>query len=202
MIDFILNSRRNDARIRYTDKIRDQYDCVSAYSRVIAASSTYSPLVSACDIRIHRDLDFGASQKEVKSCLDRPQHSVDSLNPLTEAIFVYRYRLDEYRIREELHFSSYGLFYVTRTFSSASPSQYETLLHVLSDKYLSGKVFDGIKKKIVDSRGREIMTASSPAVVVEYLAPLDPVLSKLTARVPIAASRCQSQKAAAIRSWL
>jgi hypothetical protein len=119
---------------------------------------------------------------------------------LTEAIFVYRYRLDEYRIREELHFSSYGLFYVTRTFSSASPRQYETLLHVLSDKYLSGKVFDGIKKKIVDSRGREIMTTSSPAVVVEYLAPLDPVLSKLTIALPTSLN--EIQKPAAIRSWL
>lgn len=117
-----------------------------------------------------------------------------------------RYRLDEYRIREELHFSSYGLFYVTRTFSSVSPRQYEVILHALSDKHLNGRSFDGIKKKIVDSHDREIMTTSSPAFVVEYLAPRDPALCTLAARVPIAPSLQtllnQSQQAAAIRSRL
>jgi hypothetical protein len=71
---------------------------------------------------------------------------------------------------------------------------------------LDGQPFDGINTKLVDSRGREIVTTSGSPFVVEYLAALDPILSSLRADAVIASSQPpgldQTQQAAAIWSWL
>jgi hypothetical protein len=186
MFDFFPIVRRGRARIRYEDKIREQYECVSAYWPVLASSSRYSPLKSSRTILIHRKLGFGESRRTVIDWLGRPGHSIDSPNPVTEAILVYRYRLEDYRIRDELHFSSHGLFYVSRTFSSFATHRHADVLKMYSDKYLGGLPFDGIKHKIVDSGGREILPTLSPVFTVGYLATSHPAFLRIAddARAP------------------
>ncbi|RKT46129.1 hypothetical protein [Thiocapsa rosea] len=206
MLDFLLNRLRRSDRERYAETIGSQSDCASLYAGIIAASAAYVPVCSGREVRVHRNLDFGAAQREVMSSLGRPDHAVYALNPLTEAILVYRCRLEACRIREELHFSRHGLFYVNRTLSSMLPRQDELILRILSDKYLDGQPFDGIDTKIVDSRGREIVTTSGPPFVVEYLAALDPILSRLRADAVIDSSQPpgldRNQRASAISSLL
>ncbi len=176
MFDFLPIVRRSRARVRYEDKIREQYDCVSAYLPVLALSSRYSPLISSCTILLHRKLDFGESRTTVIDWLGRPGHSIHSPNPVAEAILVYRHRLEDYRFRDELHFSSQGLFYVSRTFSSVATHKHADILRIYSDKYLGGSPFDGIKQKIVDSGGREILPTP---FTVHYVATSHPAFRQI-----------------------
>ena len=179
MFDFLPIVRRSRARVRYEDKIREQYDCVSAYLPVLALSSRYSPLISSRAILVHRKLGFGESRKTVIDWLGRPGHSIHSPNPVAAAILVYRYRLEDYRLRDELHFSSHGLFYVSRTFSSVATQKHADILRMYSDKYLGGSPFDGIKQKIVDSGGREILPTLVPASTVHYVATSHPAFRQI-----------------------
>lgn len=152
---------------------------MSAYLPVLTLSSRYSPLVSSRAISFHRKLDFGESRKTVIDCLGRPGHSIHSPNPVTGAIFVYRYRVEDYRIRDEFHFSSHGLFYVSRTFSSVATHMHADILRMYSDKYLGGSPFDAIKQKIVDSGEREILATPAPASTVHYVATSHPTVRQI-----------------------
>jgi hypothetical protein len=205
MFDFLPIVRRSRARIRYEDKIREQYDCVSAYLPVLVLSSHYSPVISGRAILVHRKLDFGESRKTVIDWLGRPGHSIRSPNPVTEAIFVYRYRFEDYRIRDELHFSSHGLFYVSRTFSSVAMHRYADILRLYSDKYLGGSPFDGIKKKIVDSGGREILPTLAPTFTVHYIATSHPAFRQIADQVRGARSNDadsdEIQRDSALHDW-
>ncbi|QVL50524.1 MAG: hypothetical protein KFB96_08905 [Thiocapsa sp.] len=206
MFDFLPFVRRSRARIRYEDKMREQYDCVSAYSPVLVLSSSYSPLISSRTILIHRKLDFGTTRKSAIAWLGRPGHSIHSPNPVTEAILVYRYRLEDYRLRDELYFSSQGLFYVSRTFSSIARHRTAGVLQINSDKYLGGSPFEGIKQKIVDSGGREILPTPAPAFSVNYVATSHPAFRQIADHARSARSKDADPdgvlRDSALHNWL
>ena len=125
---------------------------------------------------------------------------------MTEAIFVYRFRIEDYRIRDELHFSSQGLFYVSRTFSSVAMHRYADILRMYSDKYLGGSPFNGIKQKIVDSGGREILPTSGPALTVHYVASSHPAFRQIAEHMRRAHSHDTDldkvRKDSAVHDWL
>jgi hypothetical protein len=206
MLDFLPMVRRSLARIRYEDRVREQYDCVSAYWPLLISSSRFQPLKSTRTILIHRKLDFGESRKTVMDHLGRPGHSIHSPNPVTDAILVYRFRIEDYQIRDELHFSSQGLFYVSRTFSSVAMHRYADILRMYSDKYLGGSPFNGIKQKIVDSGGREILPTSGPALTVHYVASSHPAFRQIAEHMRSArsydADLDKVRKDSAVHDWL
>ncbi|NCC28164.1 MAG: hypothetical protein EOM22_08475 [Gammaproteobacteria bacterium] len=206
MFHFLTLIPRRRARTRYEDKIRDQYDRVYAYLGILELSSRYAPLMSSHTILLHGKLDFGASPKAVVDWLGRPGHAIHSLNPVTETIFIYRYQLEDYRIRDELHFSSHGLFYVSRTFSSVATHRYPDILRMYSDKYLDGSPFDGVKQKIVDSGGREILPTLAPTFTMGYVATSHPAFLQIAEHAPKAGSKDpdpdEIQKDSGLHDWL
>ncbi|EGV16801.1 hypothetical protein [Thiocapsa marina] len=206
MFDFLPVVRRSRARIRYEDQVREQYDRVSAYSQLLASSSSYSPLISSRTILIHRKFEFGESRKKVIDVLGRPGHSIHSPNPVTAAILVYRYRLEDYRIRDEIHFSAHGLFYVRRNFSSVTTLRHADLLRAYSEKYLGGSPFHGVKQKIVDTGGREILPTLAPAIIMNYVATSHPAFRQIADHARGASSRYADphdlQRDSALHDWL
>jgi hypothetical protein len=153
-----------------SEKIREQYDCVSAYRSVFQLSDSLEGRQGIAPARIRGSIGLGASRKECKGVLGKPPQRIERVNPITDAIHVYRYQAGNYRYRDELHFSMEKLFYFARIYYFSSDSDLTSVLNSLAQQYLGCSELGGTLAKIVDPDGNDILvTANLPALHLQYL---------------------------------
>jgi hypothetical protein len=153
-----------------SDRIREQYECVSAYTSAFQLSESLPVRQGIASARVRGPIGLGASRRACTAALGKPQQRIERINPITDAIHIYRYRSGNYRYRDELHFSMDRLFYFARLYYLSTERDLKYVMTTIAEQYLGCAGLEGAREKIVDPDGNDILvTASLPALHLQYL---------------------------------
>jgi hypothetical protein len=152
-----------------TQRLRDDYDKPDAYAALCAMSNRRRARLTDVPILCCEGVPLGGSLATLRRAAGRPQQQVSRPNSLTRAIVVYRYQVDDYKCRLEIHCNDDGVFYAQRGYRHLSEPQRPKLLRVVADKYLGGDSLDAAADKLVDAAGNELFLTDDVALTIHYL---------------------------------
>jgi hypothetical protein len=167
----LYKKQKNSSDEYYYSIIINEYSNIKSYLALYNKCINTDTINLKTDVNIHYSefLKFGASIKDAKKLLKKPNYHIQNNKSLNIEILVYRILIGTHRVKCQMHFFRDQLFLYNYTFTNTKKEENTKILEILHNKYLDQHNNQDIKN-IIDNYNNCIQINNDLELTINYIA--------------------------------